>query len=267
MCLGIKPKFIHAAHYGLYCAIVSPVKKKERRLPRLLSLIVFPLLIASTLVVVLVFRTEIWEVFSSSENIRTAVEGWGIAAPLAFMGLQFIQVVIFVIPGEVPQIAGGYLFGMWWGALYSVIGILLGSSFNFLLARIFGVPFVSALFKEEQLRKFDTITRSPRAQIAFFLLFVIPGIPKDVLCYVAGLSPMRYAAFVVVSMVGRLPGIIGSAAMGGAAAANKWIAAGIIMGIASVLFVLGLIFRERLQGIVEKIVVNKQAEQDGESYK
>jgi len=215
------------------------VKPQSGRLSRLISLIIFPLLIGSTIAVVIIFRTEIWAVFSSSENIRSAVEGWGIAAPLAFIGLQFIQVVIFVIPGEVPQIAGGYLFGMWWGALYSVIGIFLGSSFNFLLARIFGVPFVSALFKEEQLRKFDTITRSPRAQIAFFLLFAIPGLPKDVLCYVAGLSPMRYAAFAVVSMVGRLPGIVGSAGMGGAAAASRWVTAGIILGIASVLFVLG----------------------------
>ena len=241
------------------------MKKKAGRLTKLLSLIVFPLLISATLVVVIVFRAEIWQVFSSSENIRNAVEGWGIAAPLAFIGLQFIQVVIFVIPGEVPQVAGGYLFGIWRGTLYSVIGILLGSSFNFLLARIFGVPFVTTIFKEERLKKFDAISRSPRAQIAFFLLFVIPGIPKDVLCYVAGLSPMKYAAFVLVSMVGRLPGIIGSAGMGGAAAANKWIIAGIILGVASVLFVLGVIFRERLQGFVERIVVKKPRTEEAES--
>ena len=227
------------------------------RVKKILSLVVFPLLIGATLVVVLVFRSEIWKVFSSAENVRNTIEGWGIAAPLAFIGLQFIQVVIFVIPGEVPQIAGGYLFGMWRGALYSTIGILLGSSFNFLLARVFGVPFVRVLFNEERLKRFDGISKSPRAQIAFFLLFVIPGIPKDVLCYVAGLSPMRYTAFAVVSMVGRLPGIIGSAGMGGAAATNKWVIAGIIMGIASILFVLGVIFRERVQGIVERIVVKK----------
>ena len=231
---------------------------KNRSWPRkLLSFIVFPLFIAATVIVVIVFREEIWRIFSSSETIRSTVESWGVAARLAFIGLQFIQVVLFVIPGEVPQIAGGYLFGMAAGAAYSVIGILLGSSFNFLLARIFGIPFVSALFSEQRLKKFDAISRSPRAQIAFFLLFVIPGIPKDILCYIAGLSPMRYAGFVFVSMVGRLPGIIGSACIGGAAAASKWIAAGIILGAASVLFVLGLIFRERLQGFVERFVVKK----------
>ncbi len=247
---------------------MNRVKKKTGQITKLLSLIGFPLVIVATVVLAIVFRTEIWQIFSSSENVRNAVEGWGIAAPLAFIGLQFIQVVVFVIPGEVPQIAGGYLFGMWRGALYSVIGILLGSSFNFLLARIFGVPFVRTLFKEQRLKRFDAISKSPRAQIAFFLLFVIPGIPKDVLCYVAGLSTMRYAAFAVVSMVGRLPGILGSAGVGGAAAANRWMTAGIILGVASILFVIGVIFRERLHGFVERIVVKKPRSEDarGDDY-
>ena len=231
---------------------------------KIVSLVVFPLFFVAILIVVLLFREEIWQVFSSSENIRSTVESWGIAAPLSFIGLQFIQVVVFIIPGEVPQIAGGYLFGMALGTVYSVIGILLGSSFNFALARIFGVPFVRALFGEERLKKFDAISRSPRAQIAFFLLFVIPGIPKDILCYVAGVSPLKYLAFALVSMVGRLPGIVGSAAIGGAAAASKWVIAGIILGVASVLFLLGVVFRQRLQSFVERLVMKEPRSEDGE---
>jgi len=229
--------------------------------------VVFPAFFAAIVAVVLIFREEIWQVFSSSENIRNTVEGWGVAAPLAFIGLQFIQVVLFVIPGEVPQIAGGYLFGMLRGALFSIIGILLGSSFNFVLARIFGIPFVRALFGEKRLAKFDAVSRSPRAQIGFFLLFAIPGIPKDILCYVAGISPMRYMGFVVISTVGRLPGIIGSAGIGGAAAASKWLAAGIILGVASVLFLLGVIFRERLLNVVERMVMKEPGPSEKEEEK
>ena len=235
--------------------IVCPVEKKASKTNRILSLVVFPAFIAAVLIVALVFRQEIWQVFSSSEAIRESVDSWGIVAPLAFIGLQFIQVVIFIIPGDVPQMAGGYLFGMARGTLFSVIGILLGSSFNFALARIFGVPFVRALFGEEKLAKFDRISRSSRAQIAFFLFFVIPGIPKDILCYVGGVSPMKYPAFIIISMVGRLPGILGSSGIGSAAAANKWLVAGIIYGVAALLFILGLLFRERLQDIVERLVM------------
>ena len=236
------------------------VNTSGNRVGRILSFLIFPLLIISTLVVVIVYKEPLWQVFSSSENIQRTVESWGAAAPLAFIGLQFVQVVIFIIPGEVPQIAGGYLFGMAKGTLYSIVGILLGSSFNFLLARLFGIPFVKALFKEEQLSKFDNITHSSRAQIAFFLLFVIPGIPKDVLCYVAGLSPLRFVAFITISTIGRLPGILGSAAMGNAAASSKWLLAGSILVVATILFVLGLMYRDKIHGIIERVAMRKPSD-------
>ena len=239
------------------------VKNRRIDLGRILSLVTFPLLIVGTIGAVIVFREEIWAVFSSSENIQRTVEGWGVAAPLAFVALQFVQVVVFVIPGEVPQIAGGFLFGLVKGSLYSVVGILLGSSFNFVLARLLGVPFVRTLFKEKQLHKFDKITNSPRTQIAFFLLFAIPGIPKDILCYVAGLTSMRFVAFLLISTVGRLPGIIGSAGMGDAAASSRWVLAGVIMAVATVLFVLGLIYRDRVHTFVEKLAT-KDRDSKGE---
>ena len=227
----------------------------NKRFRRILSLSAFPLIIAASVAVVLIFRRQLWEVFSTPERIEAAVEELGVIAPLGFILLQFVQVVIFIIPGEVPQIAGGYLFGIWKGLLYSVLGIAAGSTFNFYAARIFGVPFVKNLFAEKQIKKFDSITHSPRAQIAFFLLFVIPGIPKDVLCYVAGLSPLRFGAFLLISTVGRLPGIIGSAAMGDAAASKRWILAVIIFVFATLLFVVGMIFREKVHGFIERFAL------------
>ena len=231
------------------------------RLKRIVTIIAFPLFIGGTIAVVLVFRDDIWQVFSSAEKIQEVVADWGVSAPLGFMFIQFVQVVIFVIPGEIPQIAGGFLFGMWLGTLYSIIGIVAGSTFNFYLARLLGVPFVRTLFKREKIEKFNTITHSTRAQIAFFLLFVIPGIPKDSLCYVAGLSALRFPAFLLITTVGRLPGIIGSAAMGNAAASRQWILAVVILSVATILFVVGLLFRERIHVIIERFAL-KQGRED-----
>ena len=227
---------------------------------RLFSIVALPAVVIATTVVVAVFREEIWLIFSTPERIESAVEQWGYLAPLAFVGVQLIQVIVFVIPGEIPQIAGGYLFGIVGGALYSVIGIVLGSSFNFALARWLGLPFVKWLFKEERVRSFENIAHSPRAQFAFFLLFVIPGIPKDVLCYVAGLSPLRFGPFLLISSLGRLPGIIGSAAMGDAAASRRWLLAGIIFAIAVVFFFVGLIFRERVHALIERYAMRPKSE-------
>ncbi len=203
----------------------------------------------------LVFREQIWKVFSSPERIQSAVDGWGSWAPLAFILIQVVQVIVFVIPGEIPQIAGGYLFGVVPGSFYSIVGILIGSSVNFLLARRLGVPFVRALFSERQLRSFEGIAHSARAQIAFFLLFVIPGIPKDILCYVAGLSPLRFGAFMLISTLGRMPGIVGSAAMGSAAASKEWALALILLAAASLLFVVGMVFRRKVHAFIERFAL------------
>lgn len=230
------------------------------RIRRNPTLVFVPVLIVVTTGLVIAFRDQIWSVFSSPARIEAVVDSWGLWGPLVFVALQFVQVVIFVIPGEIPQIAGGYLFGLFPGTAFSVLGILLGSSFNFLLARILGVPFVRALFGERRLRSFDRIAHSPRAQIGFFLLFVIPGIPKDILCYVAGLSPFRFVAFTAISTLGRLPGIVGSAAMGDAAASKEWVLALVLLGLAVVLFLLGMTFRRRIHLFIERFVMKPDSD-------
>lgn len=231
---------------------------KTRMSFKVLSYIGFPLFIVGGLVVVWVFRIQLYDIFASPAHLRAWVGGWGYVAPLVFIALQFVQVVLFVIPGEVAQAAGGYIFGMWAGILYSVVGILLGSTFNFFLARLLGVPFVRVVFGGERLERFDSVLTSRRATAAFFLLFLIPGIPKDALCYVAGLSTLSFPTFMLVSTVGRLPGIVGSSALGGAAANRMWFTAATITVIALVLFVAGLFYRERMQLFVERLAGRRQ---------
>ena len=225
----------------------------KNRLKKIFFLLAFPLLIISLVVVAIIYQKEIWSIFASPEALRAWIASLGFIAPLAFVALQCIQVIIFVIPGEVPQIAGGYLFGFWWGSLLSVSGIIIGSAVNFLLARLLGVPFVRLLFSHEKIDYAGRIATSPRARISMFLLFLIPGIPKDILCYGAGLTPLTLHVFLIISTLGRLPGIFGSAFMGGAAAEEKWIVAGAVFLVASLLFLLGFFFKERILFLLEKL--------------
>ena len=214
------------------------------------ALIGFPLLFVVMITLVVVFRRSLWEIFSSPQQLRDWVGEWGVAAPLIFIALQILQVVIFIIPGEVPQIAAGYLFGFWWGTLYSVGGIAAGSAVNFWLARWLGVPFVRRLFKPQSIETVNRIAGSSRAQIGFFLLFLIPGIPKDILCYVAGLSPMRFFYFLGVSTLGRLPGIVGSTLIGSAAAEKRWVVVITLSAAALALFLAGFLLRDRIHDVI-----------------
>ncbi len=222
-----------------------------------LSFVAFPLLIAGIILIFWVFREPIWEVFSSPETIEAAVEEWGLWGPLLFFLLQFLQVVIFVIPGEVPQIAGGYLFGITGGLTLSLAGILAGSAFNYYIARFLGVPFIRKVVGEDRYRRFEKAARSNKAKIAFFLFFLIPGIPKDALCYVAGISSLGFGMFLLISGTGRLPGIMGSVIIGSAAAEKNWVLAITILIIAVILFFLGLIFREKLQRVIARLSYGK----------
>jgi uncharacterized membrane protein YdjX (TVP38/TMEM64 family) len=220
---------------------------------KVLSLIAFPALFAVLLVLALVFRQQLLGLFRSPDSFRSWVQSTGPIAPLVFVGLQAAQVVVFFIPGEIPQVAGGYLFGVWQGSLLSLAGITLGASLNFLMARLLGLPFVYTLFGQQSVHRVWRIAESSRARLAFFLFFLIPGVPKDVLCYVAGLSSLRLAPFLLYSTLGRLPGVIGSALIGEAAADRRWLLAGSILFAAAALFGLGFMFRRRIQAFLESL--------------
>lgn len=220
---------------------------------RILSLIAFPCLFVALFVLAFVLRRQLLELFRSPEALREWIRDTGVIAPLVFVAVQTFQVVFFFIPGEIPQVAGGYLFGLWQGTLLSLAGITLGAIFNFMISRALGVPFVYALFSRQKVERARGIANSSKARLSFFLFFLIPGIPKDILCYVAGLSVMKLHVFLLFSTLGRIPGIVGSALIGTAAADRRWILAGTIFFVAVVLFVIGFLFRERIQGLLENL--------------
>jgi uncharacterized membrane protein YdjX (TVP38/TMEM64 family) len=123
----------------------------------------------------------------------------------AFMLLQALQVVVSPIPGELTGVVGGYVYGLNFGFLFSTVGLTLGSWVAFELASIFGRPLVEKFVSKTVLDKFHFLTTNAGTLIAF-LFFLIPGFPKDYLCYILGLAGMPLAAFLTVSTLGRMPG-------------------------------------------------------------
>lgn len=241
-------KRVRSQRKGIRCTIPPAMRARK-----ILALAAFPSLFAALFVLAVVFRRQLWELFASADRLREWIASAGATAPLIFVAIQALQVVVFFIPGEIPQVVGGYLFGLWTGTLLSLAGIALGSLVSFIVARALGVPFVHALFEREKVEQVRRILQSPRAKLSFFLLFLIPGLPKDILCYAAGLSSIRLFVFLSFSSVGRLPGIAGSALMGQAAAERRWPLAATVLALAVVLFVIGYLFRERIQLFLERM--------------
>ncbi len=220
---------------------------------RVLFLLISSVVIIITVVLIVIFHREIWSVFESVDSIRNWVDSWGILAPVLFVFLQIVQVVIFIIPGEIPQIAGGYLFGFFWGILLSTIGIGIGSTVNFYLARLWGLNFVEAILPHKTLLKMQKLISDSRSGLIYFIIFLIPGIPKDVIAYVAGLSKIRFWSFIIISSSGRLLGLILTVIIGVALADKNWFLAIVTVIFGLILVIVGIIYRERLFTLLKRL--------------
>lgn len=172
---------------------------------------------------------------------RTWIEGLGIWGPLAYLALVVLQIVVAVIPGEPFEILGGYAFGSLWGTVLYLVASAAGGLLVFLSVRRWGMRFVRIFFSEEKLSAVRFLHRSPRRDLLFLLLFLIPGTPKDILCYVAGLTDMRWQRWLLICSVGRLPSVITSTVGGDAIGGHDYRAALIVFTVAAVISLVGLI--------------------------
>ena len=160
--------------------------------------------------------------YQDKRYLKQTLRDWGMLAPVLFMALQALQVIISPIPGEATGFLGGFLFGQWLGLLYSTIGLGIGSVLSFLIGRWLGAHFVRNLVKEETWAKLGFIVEAEGA-ILCFIIFLIPGLPKDVVCYLFGMSPMPLWVFALVSTLGRIPGTWVLSAQGDRTAAGQYV--------------------------------------------
>ena len=183
-------------------------------------------------------------IYSSSDKLSKFLQSLGPYSPAVFVLLQILQVVAAPFPGELTGVAGGYVYGETFGFLLSTVGLSLGSWVAFELASILGRPFVERFVKRDVLEKFNFLTTNTGVAICF-VLFLFPGFPKDYLCYVLGLSRMRLSTFLLVSIVGRIPGTY-LLTVQGATIRNEEYSMFIIIAVVSVA-ILGAAYRYRNQ--------------------
>lgn len=167
-------------------------------------------------------------------------------AAVIFIGLQMLQVVAAPVPGEVTGFVGGMLFGTVAGIFYSTIGLALGSWIAFMLARLAGRPLVEMIVKAKTIKRYDYVMRHKGLFLAF-LMFLVPGFPKDILCYLLGLGHMGQRDFLLVSMSGRLLGTT-LLTLGGTFFRNRQYGALFtLFGISLILILITMVYRENIE--------------------
>lgn len=144
------------------------------------------------------------------ERFRAWVDEQGILAPIAFLGMLILQIVVAVIPGEPLEIAAGYAFGAVEGTLLCLIGAFAGRVAVFLLVRRFGTRAVEVFFPLDKLNDLKFLQNKQRLTLWVFFLFFLPGTPKDLLCYIVGLTNLPLRSWLLISAIAPFPSIITS---------------------------------------------------------
>ncbi len=142
------------------------------------------------------------------ERVVQDVRNAGPGGVLILLGMQFLQVVVAFIPGEVVQVAAGMMYGPWGGAAVVLVGCVISSAFIFFIVHKLGAPFVRAMIPEKWMGKLEDFEETDKLDVMVFVLFLIPGLPKDVFTYLVPLTDMSMRNFLVLSTVGRIPGIL-----------------------------------------------------------
>ena len=205
------------------------------------------------------YTMRVYHLYQDHEAFKKVISSYGAYAPLAYILLQVLQVVIAPIPGGAIEFLGGVLFGVKAGLIYSMIGLVLGSWMAFGLARIFEKVAVEKFVSEETRKKFDYLVEH-EGVILSFILFLLPGFPKDALCYILGLTPMHLGIFLVISTIGRIPGTLMATLQGAKAFEHEYYTFGILLGASGLIILVFYIYHEEIHNLVKRLKGEKRNE-------
>lgn len=224
----------------------SQGKKKYLRRKRIVSIASFLVLVAFFAVVSIYIGRPMVEFASEPEKFRLWVESYGFWGRLAMIGMLVLQVVVAVIPGEPLEIGAGYAFGAWEGLLLCLIGAAIGSAIIFVFVKLLGVKMVEAFISREKINSLKFINSSKRLNLLMFILFVIPGTPKDIFTYFAGLTPMKLTTFLAISTLARIPSVITSTIGGHALGTQQYLFAIVVFVITIAISLGGILLYRRI---------------------
>ena len=180
------------------------------------------------------------------ERFRAWVDSSGFVSRVIFVGMVVFQLVIALIPGEPLEMGAGYAFGAVEGTILCIAGCVVGSALVFLFVRRFGVKLVEVFFPREKIRSLRFLQDSRRLNLLTFIVFFIPGTPKDLLSYFIGLTDMKLGTWLLITAVARIPSIVTSTVTGDALGLKNYQFAIIAFGATLLLSLVGILVYRRL---------------------
>lgn len=209
------------------------------------GLIVFVVLVLAVIALVWPYIHTLFEE-GGLDLVIEQVKNAGPAGVLILLLMQFLQVVVAFIPGEITQVAAGMLYGPWWGALIILFGCVVSSAFVYMVVHKLGAPFVRAMVPEKWLAKFDKLEETGKLNVIVFTLFLIPGLPKDTFTYLVPLTSMPMKEFLLLTTLGRIPGVVVSTYAANGFMEGRVLESVVLFAVLAAIALVGVVFNERI---------------------
>lgn len=183
----------------------------------------------------------------NQQRLAEFIDRLGFFGVLAMLLLQILQIIVAIIPGEPIELLMGLMFGTWRGLFITLLGILIGSTAVFFLVKKLGKPFAERFVDTKGFEKLKFLHDSARRDALIFILFLIPGTPKDVLTYFAPFTNIKFSRFLPLSTLARIPSILSSTLVGATVGDGKLWQSAIIFAVTGIIGIAGIFINSRLQ--------------------
>ena len=216
-------------------------KNVKESLKNILPIAIFTIILG---LLTLIFLPQIKELATPEgrENFKLFVDSLGFGGWLITLGIQLLQIFVAFIPGEPVELMLGYVWGPWLGTATCLLGIFIGTSVIYLFVKKLGRRFVERCVGESDITKYKFLSSRSRAQLTVFILFFIPGTPKDALTYIAPIAPIPTLSYLLITTFARIPSVVTSTILGDSIAEGNYLVAIIVFVFTALISVLGIVF-------------------------
>lgn len=185
-------------------------------------------------------------IFENPQVLRTQLQNLGIIGQLIFVGIMALQVIFVFLPGEIVEIMAGFLYGPLGGMIACMVGSAIGSSIIYFFVKKFGIKFIKRFIGLDKVNEVEFLKDKDKRNILCFLIFFIPGTPKDLLTYFIPLTDMKLTTFLTITTFARIPSIITSTIGGHAIGLKNYLFSIIVFVITGIISLGGLYFYKKI---------------------
>lgn len=226
-------------------------RRRRIHIQRTLAIAIMFLIVFGSIAAYILWGEEIVAFVANPARVRTMLDEHPVMSRFIFVALTFLQVVIAIIPGEPFEIAAGYAFGFWEGTMLCLVASYLARILIFFLVRRFGRPILELFFEPEQIEDIRIFNNAKSATLLMVVIFLIPGTPKDIMTYFAGLTTMNLSTWLLV-LLARIPSIVSSTASGGLLGSERYMPALIVIAVTSLFAVIGIYIYKKMSRRAKK---------------